>query len=115
MSTTKKVVGCYNPNCAISDRMEVEVTFGAWDYRKTLKAVVGGNCRGLDIINCAIGSICDDLPSYPNNDEDGVAIIVLENEDGGTLECEDEEGRGEDWLKEMVISARIISLNGESL
>jgi hypothetical protein len=44
-------------------------------------------------------------------DDVGDKGIVLKREsDGDTLLCEDDEGQGEDWLKEMLIAAEIIAV-----
>lgn len=103
--------GNYDPNRRFEDTMKVEVVFGQWEYRKTVEIETGGNARGMDIIDCAVGAIYDDL----EENSFGIPTIYLTTPDGGDLECSDDEDDGFDWLKSMVLSARIVSLNGEVL
>lgn len=45
---------------------------------------------------------------YEDVEETG--IVLKRESDGDTLLCEDDEGRGEDWLKDMLIAAEIIAI-----
>lgn len=95
----------YDPNLTTSGRMakqRVRLTFALWQYRHTVEVEVGGNCTGLDVIECAVGNVYDGLPS---NTE-----IVLTDQEGETLGCRDDDLEGEDWLKDMLIAAEIISI-----
>lgn len=101
----------YDPNMTNSGRMAkqtVRLTFAQWEYRKTVEVVVGGNCTGLTVIECAVDNLYDSL------DETDFGSVQLELEamdgSGDTLCCEDDEGHGEEWLKDMLISAEIVSI-----
>lgn len=96
----------YNPNIKWG-KQHVEIVLKQWDYSKTITVSVGGNCTGFDVLEAAAGRIYDDLPKRYYGDEE-YAYVVLERADGGTLECNDEEGRDEDWIKDMIVSARIV-------
>jgi hypothetical protein len=98
----------YDPNLTNSGRMAIQVvrlTFGMWESRKTVDTTVGGNCNGLQIIDNAVGRIYDELP-----DRFDCPYIILDSPNGDTLECSDDEEKGEDWLKDMLIAAEIISI-----
>lgn len=113
----------YDPNLTLCGRMarqKVRLTFGIWEYRKTVEVEVGGNCTGLTVIDCAAGMAYEQLEQRPfyNHDrghDDNYAVIVMENADGDTLDTGDEDLQGEDWLKDMLISAEIISIEPDSL
>lgn len=101
----------YDPNLTCSGSMAkqtVRLTFGMWEYRKTLETEVGGNCTGLTVIDCAVGNIYDNLPE----NHYGAASMEMDAMDksGDTLLCEDDEERGEEWLKDMLISAEITAI-----
>lgn len=80
----------------------VEVVLKAWTFEKTYVLKVGGNCHGIDVLEAAVGMIHDHVLEEPNGE------IVLTNPKGEILRTSDEEDRGEYWVKEMVVSARII-------
>lgn len=97
----------YDPNLCYSGRMAkqtVRLTFGVWEYRATMDVQIGGNCRGWTVIDTAVDAAFEKLPGgdYPR--------IVLTKADGSELECSDDEDRCEDWLKDMLISAEILSI-----
>lgn len=104
----------YDPNLTMSGnkaKQTVRLTFGQWDYRKTFEVEVGGNCRGLSVIEAAVDVVLDGLPTYEWDGE--VSILVLEKTEDGTvheLQCDDEEGHYEEWLKSMLLSAEIIAI-----
>ena len=97
----------YDPNMTSSGRMAkqtVRLTFGCWDYRKTVETVVGGNCTGFNVIDTAVGRVYEELP-----EERGAVYIVLERGDD-TLYCDADEERGEEWLRDMLIAAEIVAI-----
>ncbi|CAI2419414.1 DUF5406 domain-containing protein [Serratia liquefaciens] len=107
----------YDPNLTLCGRMAkqtVRLTFGQWQYRTSMEVVVGGNCNGLSVIECAIGLAYEQLGEIPffNDDtgEDDVMAVI----NVGELQCMDECLEGEDWLKEMLIGAEIINIEPEA-
>ena len=101
----------YDPNLTNSGRMAkqtVRLTFGMWEYRKTVETEVGGNCTGLTVIECAVDNVFESLPE----NHYGAPYLVMQSlknpED--TLQCEDDEDHGDEWLKDMLISAEIIAI-----
>lgn len=96
----------YNPEISFAEQ-KVRVTFMAWDYSVVKEAIVVGNCRGMTILDSAIERIYDDLPTIPYYDEG--ARLVMHNPKGDELECDDDEMRGYDWLKDMAVSAEIVT------
>jgi hypothetical protein len=107
----------YDPNFTLCGRMAdqtVRLTFGQWEYRTTMDVVVGGNTNGLRVIECAVEFAYEKLETIPFfNDETGkndeMSVIHL-----GNLECKDDDLRGEDWLKDMLIGAEIVNIEPEA-
>ena len=105
----------YDPNLVTSGRMAVQtvrLTFGEWDYRRTVETTVGGDCRGLSVIEGALENILDELPE---DDWEG-KTITLEDEEGNELSCNSNEGDCEPdkWLSDMLISVEIIDIQPEN-
>jgi len=99
----------YDPNRAYNMTIQkVKLVFGRHEYRKIVETIVGGNCLGFTVIEAAIENIYDDLET-----EDDIPKITLSTDDGNTLELSDEMFEGSDWLKNLVISATIISIEKE--
>ncbi|WP_313240407.1 DUF5406 family protein [Stutzerimonas kunmingensis] len=101
----------YDPNLTNSGRMAkqtVRLTFAQWKYRAVVEQMVGGNCTGLTVIDCAVENAWEALPENAH----GAPYLVMEAQDGSgdTLYCADDEEHGEDWLKDMLISAEIVSI-----
>lgn len=93
----------YDPNLVRCGRMAtqtVKLVFGQWDYRKEVLIDVSGNCTGLVVIDVAIDNFYQEC-----GDE-----IELTDANENVLICEDDEQKGEDWLKDMLISAEILSI-----
>jgi hypothetical protein len=94
----------YDPNFVLCGRMaeqHVRLTFGRWEYRKTIETVVGGNCTGLDVIECAIANVYE----YLTCDIWDNKQIIMTKEGEEELLCSEDEGGGDDWLKSMLIAA----------
>lgn len=108
----------YDPNLTNSGNMAdqtVKLTFGLWCYRAERTVIVGGNCRGFDVIKSAIRIAYDNLESeeirpFGESRTVDVARITLTNRDGDEMECEDEEEGYEDWLGNMLIGAEIVAI-----
>lgn len=98
----------YDPNltsCGSKVKQTVKLTFGMWEYRAEMTVVIGGNCNGLTIIEAAVGDAFEKLC-----DDEDFAQIIMTMPNGDRLTCEDDEGRGEDWLGKMLIAAEILSI-----
>jgi hypothetical protein len=87
------------------------ITLMMWDYSKTFEVEVGGNVLGFDLLETAVDALYDDLEV----DDDGRIVVELENPDGETLICQDDEGQEESWLKEMVVSVVLVKQEKEDL
>jgi len=98
----------YDPNLTCSGRMakqKVQLTFQQWEYSTVVESTVGGNCTGLSVIDCAIANAYDAL------ELDGqTPMIEMTNHEGNTLGCTDDEDRGDDFLKDMLVKAEIICI-----
>lgn len=109
----------YDPNMTSSGRMAVqtvELVFQLWDYKATYVQTVGGNCTGLTVIETAVSNVYESLPnSELVSEEDDCAELKLTKIGGDEiLTCCDEDERGEDWLRDMLVSATIISIEPDT-
>lgn len=111
----------YDPNMTLCGRMakqKVRLTFGTWDYRAVMEVEVGGNCTGLDVIETAVGVAFDQLeqrPIYGSKETYAVINMPKIGDPEEVMECDEEMDyrdrlRGEDWLKDMLISAEIFDI-----
>lgn len=106
----------YDPNLTNSGRMAVQtvrLTFGVWEYRAVIEVAVGGNCTGLIVIDCAVENAYESLEQrgiYGLEDTYAVINMPKIGAPEEVLECGDDEQHGEDWLKNMLLSAEIISI-----
>jgi len=91
-----------NPNNVWGQSI-VEVILKLWSYSKTYTVKVGGNCHGMDVLDTAIDLVLDSMLG-----DDQRLKVVLTNPNGDTLEVEDEEDRGELWLRDMIVSLRLL-------
>lgn len=101
----------FDPSLNYCGRMTdqvVRLTFGTWKYRKTVDVKVNGNCSGLTVIKSAVGNYYSRLLI-----ENGYGTITLTR---GQDECrvDDDDDQGEDWLYDLLVSAKIISFQPES-
>lgn len=109
---TPKPVIDFDPNLTMCGRFadqRVTLTFGLWEFRASITVTVGGNCTGLTVIESAIARALETLL----DEHERYARIVMTNSAGDTLETDDEDDRGEEWLAKMLISAEIISIEPE--
>ena len=97
----------YDPDIRFATQ-EVAITFQSWDYKTTKVAHIGGNCKGLDVIETAVDNIYSKLADKQDTD---YPSIELTNGSGEVLSCENDGGMdGIDFLKEMVVNAKIVSI-----
>ncbi|MDE5897896.1 MAG: DUF5406 domain-containing protein [Treponemataceae bacterium] len=95
--------------CGGMARQTVRLTFGMWEYRAEKETIVAGNCLGLEVIAAAVESVYERLPENGH----GAKELVMKNDEGTSLQCYDEEEEGEDWLKNMLVKAEIVSIEEE--
>lgn len=101
----------YDPNMTLCGRMAkqtVNLTFQMWEYTAERTVVVGGNCTGVAVIDCAVEIVYEGL-----EDDRGYAYIDMKDRDGNELQSTDE-GQGEDWLKDMLVKAEILSIEADT-
>lgn len=106
----------YDPNLTNSGNMAkqtVKLTFAMWEYRAERTVVVGGNCNGLSVIESAVDQVFEEL-EYKEQGGDCYTRIILTDEVGDTLLCEDDELKYSDWLKDMLIGAEIINIEPDN-
>lgn len=84
----------------------VKLTFGLWEYRAEIETVIGGNCLGLEVIDTAVEDVYDKLPT----ERHGLKQLIMTDNNGGTLDCVDNEGNEYDWLKNMLVKAEITKI-----
>lgn len=96
----------YSPNIEWG-KQKVEIVLMQWGYKGKFAVEVGGNCRGMSVIDCAISILYESfLPK--EGDDDAPCRFELKNRKGGKLLCADDEDRGDDYIKNMVVSAQIV-------
>lgn len=101
-------VANFDPNlnyCGKRSQKTIRLTFGLWRYRAAFEVAVGGNISGFDNIGCAIGALYDEM--FGDNPD---KPLVLTDSDGNTLEATDDDAEEDDWLKEMLVAAEIVSI-----
>lgn len=98
-----------DPNLAYSwsrAKYTIRLMFGCWDYRLVKVVEIKTNMRGFDVAEAAVATMMEELWG----DSDRCPSISLYNIDGDILECDDDEDKGEEWLKELLIGYEIISM-----
>lgn len=102
----------FDPNMNMCGRMThktIELVFACWDYRRTERVTMRNNATGLDAIRYAVEKVCNDLPG--RKCKGGfIAELILFNAECDSLECRDDDCRYEEWLGEMLVSARIVDM-----
>lgn len=83
---------------------KIEIVLQAWDYRKTLIYEIGGNCKGLSVLDVDIEEVLEQLGFYNDEDDEG-CTIYLENDNGDTLEYDISDERE---LESIIVSVRIV-------
>jgi hypothetical protein len=83
----------------------VRVHLAQWDYTKTVDVKIHTNFSGFCIMDSAVEKVYDDL--LPKGDH---PKVVLTRPNGDTLECEDEDAVGVDWLRAMVVGVEIVGV-----
>lgn len=89
----------------------IEVVVKQWKYEKTFTTKVGGNCHGLTIMETAVENIYEQL----FGDGDTAEVALIDRSGSRELICADEEDEGDEWLKKMVVSCRIIDFEPPTL
>lgn len=99
----------YDPNFRFGMH-KVKITLQQWDYVGHVIIETRGNCQGFNVIGCADFEILDidlaesdcDLQLF--EDEYEVFTVKLKNENGDTLEIQ-EDSRG---MNNMIVSVEIL-------
>lgn len=91
-------------------KTKLSLTFMLWDYSKTFEVEANGHAYGLSAIDLAIDTIYDDMLEWTDYGDVEVPQIVLVNPKGEELLVEDDEEKGEDFLKNMLVKAEILSI-----
>lgn len=107
--TDAPIIAEYSPNIRWG-KQHVEIILKQWKYESRFVKQIGGNCTGMDVLDCALDDLYDDLA-----DGRDVPEVILTAPDGETLSCMDEEGLGERWLKRMCVSLRIVAYDPPTL
>lgn len=90
----------------------IRVTFQCQEYKGHIAYEVGGNCRGIDVLDVDF-DLMDDrtVATLKENDcslqfdEYGVWTLVLKDDEGNTLQID---GLEEDNIRDYVVSLEII-------
>lgn len=99
----------YDPNIRMG-RHKIKITLQCWDYVGHVIHEIGGNCKGLNILMEADFTYRDfedcenDCNLQFHDDGYEVFTVVLKNENGDTLEIQ-EDGRG---MNDMIVAVEIL-------
>lgn len=99
-----EIIAQYSPNIRWG-KQHVEITLALWDYATTHVVLIGGNTRGLSVLEYAPQLLYDKLAEECEPD---LPKLILKSPAGKVLLSYDEDGLGEEWLKDMVVGLRII-------
>lgn len=95
----------YNLNNRFGKHL-VQLTFQQWTYQLKVEVPVGGNCKGLGVLNYALDNfyvhLYDIQGEYPK--------LIMKDEDGNELEITIEDDND---LKEILVEAKILSFTKE--
>lgn len=72
-----------------------------------------GDLHGLTVLDCAVDQAYEALEQrgiYGRDDTYALINMPKLGDPEEILECSDDEEQGEDWLKDMLISAEIVSI-----
>lgn len=108
----------YDFNLTYSGRkvdQAVELEFASGKYRYKTTVNVGGNCTGLDVIETAVSNAYNALEKESNDiSKEEYSFLIMKDSEEKELLVEEGQGpglgSGDDWLKEMLVSARIVSM-----
>jgi hypothetical protein len=90
----------------------VRMTFGLWDYRVTLEEIIGGNCRGLDVLESAISEAY--LHSVVVRGDYEYGAVTMTRANGDQLHCQDDDDQGETWLEDMLVGYEVVGFDEEA-
>lgn len=93
----------FDPNMNMSGRMSTKtvfLTFGLWEYRRSIVVKVSGNISGLSVIEFAVEQAYEELGH----------TFLMTRSNGDDLLVSDEDERDVEWLGDMLISAQITSM-----
>lgn len=97
----------FDPNMTLSGnraKSTIRFVFGQWDYRCERTVEFKSNMTGLSAASWALETLVEQLHDECN----GLPALSMFNKSGDELICEDDEGRWDEWLKDMLISFEII-------
>jgi len=101
-----KLIKNYDPNHSYGTHT-VEVTLQVWGYRKTLTYEMGGNCKGLTILDGCVDELLEQIGFYNDDDEDECGCtIYLINDNGDELEYEIFD---ESDLENIIVGLKIVN------
>ena len=101
----------YDPNITWA-RHTFALTFMQWDYSLTVEVEVGGNCRGLTLIDIAIDCAFDEI--YDDVKDDAIIVLKRPAEDGNGEDTLEVTIDGTDELKSLCVSAALVKHEKES-
>lgn len=96
----------YDPNMSRGIHT-IKITLQIWDYVGHIIHKVGGNCRGLSVLefDFECWNEFEENDCHLEYDEDyGYFVCILKNSDGDTLSCECDVGE----MNDMVVAIEIL-------
>ena len=109
----------YDPNKARSMKTghRMELIFQQWEYKASFVVTVGGNCSGMENLSSAVGIVYDELPDNERDEPYLVLESIHKDDDGNPIklliEGDGVELADEDKLMRMLVSARVVDVDGD--
>lgn len=104
------MIDFYDPNNFFG-KTKWLLTFKAWEYELTVEREVGGNCKGLTILESIIDLFLDD---YYDEDSETYKHLIFKDKEGNVLEHDlNEDYDPVEELKDLLVKAEMISFEKE--
>ncbi len=99
----------YTPNQSFKDYHKVLLKLQTWDFKAEYVVNISNGLRGLDVVNFALERL--DLQFYKEFGEG--YELEFKNSKGKALLLSDDDGEGEDWLKQFLVGYEILDFTSE--
>ena len=96
----------YDPNIRWATH-RVKITLGNRDYRTTRTVEVGGNCRGLTVIDTAVEDLDRQIREAADEKDEHPEIWLTKRGAKLLIEADTDD---EEWLQKLVIKVEIVDL-----
>ena len=110
-------VSTYSPNTRWGVH-RVEIVLQAWEFRCVRVVQVNGNVRGHAVLDAAVDDLFESIENAAFMEaDDGAGLVGLHLADpsGKRMWVADDEDRGAEWLKGLIVGVRIVGYDPPTL